>query len=347
MNITEYDEVRAKLEEVKDVCDFIPDASTDEGYKKSKSVALDVGRLLTALEKARKAKKAYFIDGGKEVDIQAKSIKQELEAFQLPHKEAYKELDNLKKEREAARKQELEDRVAQIRDLPDQMRDASSDEVKMALESLQQEECLDFYEYATPALKARNESRTALATMFGDKLKAEDEARELDKLRAEKEAREKADHEESIRREAAAKAEEEKADAIKREKLAKEEAANANYAADMARLNAEDQKKRLEKRIAEDNRIAAENAAQAKRQAKINEDMAAKNSRLKEVARQKEVKRLEQVEADKREADKKHVGNIRREAKEALMALGLSEKQSKDVVLAINSGDVPHVKITY
>jgi len=220
MNITEYDEVRAKLEEVKDACNFIPDASTDEGYKKSKRVALDVGKLLTALEKARKDKKAYFIDGGKEVDIQARSIKDELEAFQLPHKEAYKELDNLKKEREAARKQELEDRVAQIRDLPEQMRDASSDEVKMALESLQQEECLDFYEYATPALKARNESRTALATMFGDKLKSEDEARELDKLRAEKEAREKADHEESIRREAAAKAESDAALAKDREEQA-------------------------------------------------------------------------------------------------------------------------------
>lgn len=336
MNITEYDEVRAKLDEVKDACGFIPDVSTDEGYSKSKRVALDVGKLLTSLEKTRKEKKAYFIDGGKEVDIQAKSIKQELEGFQLPHKEAYKELDNIKKEREAARKQELEDRVAQIRDLPEQMRDGSSGDVKMALESLQQEECLDFYEYATPALKARNESREALAKMFGDKLKAEDEARELDKLRAEKEARDKADHEESIRREASAKADKAKADAIEREQAAKQAQIDAEAAQVQAERRAIDQAKQAEK-----------DAKAAAKQAKLNAEVAAENARLAEVARQEEAKRLEQAEVDKREANKKHVGNIRREAKEALMALGLSEKQSKDVVLAINSDSIPHVKITY
>ena len=83
MNITEYDEIRAKLEEVKDTCNFIPDVTTKEGYDKSKRVSLDVGKLLTALEKTRKDKKAYFLQGGKEVDTQAKVISSELEQYRL------------------------------------------------------------------------------------------------------------------------------------------------------------------------------------------------------------------------------------------------------------------------
>ena len=95
MQIVEYDEIREKLDEVKECCGFLPDVTTGEGYEKSKRVALDVGKLLTALEKKRKDKKAYFLEGGKQVDSQYKTIAAELEKYQLPHKNAYKELDNL------------------------------------------------------------------------------------------------------------------------------------------------------------------------------------------------------------------------------------------------------------
>ena len=60
-HIAEYDEVSAKIDEMADAANFIPDASTKEGYDKSKRVALDIGKAKTILEKARKAKKKYFL----------------------------------------------------------------------------------------------------------------------------------------------------------------------------------------------------------------------------------------------------------------------------------------------
>lgn len=337
MNIVEYDEIRAKLDEVKETSNFLPDVTSDEGYQKSKRVSLDIGKLRSALDKVRKERKAYFLEGGREVDKQAKSIDAELEQYQTPHKDAYKELDNLTKEREAARKAALEERVSTIRDLPEAMRDMSSDEVKMALESLQQEECLDFYEYTEHALKARNSSREALSKMFGEKLQQEKEAEELAELRKEAEERAVKDREEEIKKEAAAKAEAEKQAAIKREQEAKE-----------AALRAEQEKVAAEKRAIEQEKIAEENRIKAEKQAKIDTEKAVEAARLAEIERQENEKRIAAEEEAKREANKKHVGAIRKAAKEALMSeCGLSEERAKNVILAINSDKIPSVTLRY
>lgn len=307
MTITEYDEFKSKIGEIKDACDFLPDVTTDEGYAKSKRVALDVGKVLTKLEKVRKEKKAYFIDGGKQVDSEAKEIKAELESFQLPHKDAYKELDNLKKEREANRKAALEQRVEFMRTLAESMAESHSSEIQCAMQQMQDEECMDFYEYTEQALKARNAARNDLGVLFAKASKAEAEAVELERLRKESAEREQKDREARIASEAKASAEAETLAAVEREKAAEQRA------------------------------IDAENAAK----------VAAENARLQAIAEQEAAaKRIADEEAA-RLANNEHVSNIRREAKEALMALGLSEAQSKVVVLAINSGSIPCVSISY
>jgi len=308
MQIVEYDEIREKLDEVKTSCNFLPDVTTEEGYEKSKRVALDVGKLLTALEKKRKDKKAYFLEGGKQVDSQAKTIAAELEQYQLPHKSAYKELDNLKKEREANRKAELERRVQEMRDLPGVMSDSDSAGVKMAMEAMQAEECLDFYEYSMQALEARNAARTALGVMFASKLKSEAEAVELEKLRADKAKRDQEAHEENIRREASAKAEQEAAAAKDREEQAKKELI-----------------------------MAKEEAA-----------IAAENARLAEVARQAEARRIEDEAQAAREADKANISKVRGDIKTALMTLyGLDEDKAKQITLGLCRGDIPHSTVKY
>ena len=114
LHIVEYDEVSQQIDEITEYANFIPDVTTDEGYEKSKRVSLDAGKLLTALEKTRKDKKSYFINGGKQVDLQAKAIAEKIELIQLPHKSAYKELDRLKKEREESRKLLLQTRIETI-----------------------------------------------------------------------------------------------------------------------------------------------------------------------------------------------------------------------------------------
>lgn len=319
MQIVEYDEIREQLEKVKEACDFLPDTTTEEAYGKSKRVSLDVDKLLTALEKKRKDKKAYFLEGGRQVDAQAKSIAEELEQYQKPHKQAYKALDNAIKELEANRKAELEQRVQQMRTLPYDMRDSDSRGLLLAMESMQSEECLGFYEYTMQALEARNSARAALGAMYADTLKAETEAVELAKLRAEKEARDKSDYEDKIRREASAKAELEKAEAIKREEIAKQA-------------------------LIESEAKAVEAQKQSIRYA---EEMAEK-ARLAEIARQAEAKRIEDSETARREADKNHKASINNAAVAAIMSeCGITEETAKSIVIAIAKGKIPSVKISY
>ncbi len=316
--ITEYDEIKAGIETVKEQANFLPDVTTDEGYEKSKRVSLDIGKLLTSLEKKRQEKKRYFLDGGKEVDSQAKAIAKQLEEIQEPHKLAYKELDKLRKEREARRKAELEERVFYMHNLPAMMADSCSEEVMGALTELQGEECLDFYEFTEQALKARNTSREELKSLFARKQKEEAEAAELAKLRAEAAEREKRDREEAIRKEAAAKAEKEKAEAEERERQAKQEAEQAEARAKQAAENAE-------------------------RQAKE----AAERARREEMERQEAERAEQKRQEDARLANKRHIGKVRKEAKEDLMDLGIIESEAKRIVMAINNGTVRNITINY
>ena len=131
--IAEYDEFAAKMDELKDKANHIPDASNEEGYEKAKRIHLDFRKIENALEKVRKDKKAYFIQGGKEVDGQAKAIMKQIESLRIPHTEAYQEIDNAKKEREAKRKADLEERVEYIRTLPEAVKEMDSESIRCAL----------------------------------------------------------------------------------------------------------------------------------------------------------------------------------------------------------------------
>ncbi len=231
MIITEYDEFQAKIGEVQEACNFIPDVSTDEGYAKSKRVSLDVGQILTKLEKVRKDKKAFFLEGGKQVDLQAKAIKNQLEEFQLQHKEAYKAVDQAKKDRENARKEALESRVEHMRTLAESMADSHSSEIQAAMQAMSDEECLDFFEFTESALKARNKARADLGELFVKKQKLEQDAIELEKLRKAVEEQAIKDREEAIRKEASEAADRARVEAENRAIKAEQDAKDAIEAA--------------------------------------------------------------------------------------------------------------------
>lgn len=341
--IIELNEFKENMAKLKDTANFIPDVSDDDGYQKSKRVSLDIGKVLTSLEKVRKEKKAYFLEGGREVDRQSSELKEALELIQSPHKIAYKELDNQKKEREAKRKAELEERVEFMRLLPENMADSCSDEIAAAIEELKSNECLDFYEFTEQALKARNKSVSELSVMFAKVLQAEKDAEELAKLKKAEAERQQKEHEESIKKEAAAKAEAEKQAAIERENEAKRQAEQA----EIDKLAAEKEALETAKQAAIDKKDAESRAIQAEKDAEMNAKIAAEKARGEELARQKAELEAEIAETEKREANKRHVGNIRKEAKEALMKIGISEDLAKKAVLAINSDEIPHVSISY
>lgn len=161
---------------------------------------------------------------------------------------------------------------------------------------------------------------------------AKAEADRIAKEAAEAEAKRIADqksHEEELKRQAAEQAEREKAEAIK-------QAAEAKQAAiDAEKLRA------LEAKQAEANRIEAE------RVAKINAEAAAEAARLAEIARQDAIKAQEAKDLATLEANKKHVGACRRQTKESLMSIGITEADAKKIVLAVSSGKISRLTMSY
>ncbi len=334
--VAAYDEFRASMATARDACNFLADMTTTEGYEKSKRVALDGRKIINNVENKRKELKKKSLDEGRLIDSEAKSIIAEIEEFQLPHQEAYKELDKLKKERVQQLKDALNERVRVIRELPEAMADSDSDGVKMALESLQVEECLDFYELTAEALKARNASKEALSKMFADKLKQEKDAVELAELRKKQAKQEQKDRDERIAKEASEKAEREAKAAKDAEQKAIEQAAEA-----VRQREASEKQAQIDADLAEERRVESE------RQAAIDVEAAAKAATEEAERVQKSKEDAEAAETARNEANKKHVGKIRGEAKECLIALGVDEKMAKKIILAIHTKNIDNISISY
>ena len=190
---------------------------------------------------------------------------------------------------------------------------------------------------AAEKLAAEVDEAQELALLMNDKFDAnKKEADRLAKELAEKESQrleaERIEREKRIAEEAT---ERERLASIEREEAAKRQVEEA----ERAKIAAEERAK-LEAEQAEQRRLQAEN------QAKIDADNAAEQARLAEVARQEaEAKRIADEQA-KREANKKHIGRIRKEAKETLMNF-VDEETAKKIVLAINNGEITNVTINY
>lgn len=339
--IAEYDAVAAQIDEIKSVANFIPDASTKDGYDKSKRVSLDVGKLMTKLEKTRVEKKAHFLQGGKEVDTQAKAIKVLLDEIQSPHKEAYQLVDQIKKNREAERKERLDSRVSDIRLLPDNMADSTSDEIQLALNHLNNEECLDFYEFTEQALKSRNDSRTALAKLFIKRKKEEEDAAELLELRRKSAIRDAEIIAESL------KAQEE----IRIKKAADYARADAEAKAELAEKNKEfaEQREKIAKEEAEIARVIAE--ADAKQAVIYAEEEAERKIAEAKAAHDQKIindRLAEEAETKRREKNKNHAKKINNQAVKCLMKVeGIDKDLAIKVVTAIAKKEIDNVSIKY
>lgn len=190
---------------------------------------------------------------------------------------------------------------------------------KAAAEKLQKE-IDDLYDYAVLLNEQFDRERLEAA----DKAKAEAERVELERLQREKQI------------------------AIKAAAKAKAEA--AQEALELAKkVEAEKKANELAIEQAKIQKIAAEERAKVlAEQAEQREKQAAEQARIDEISRQQAEEARIKSESEAREANKKHVGSIRKAAKEALMSeCGLDEKLAKEVVMAINSNLIPNVSIQY
>ncbi len=169
---------------------------------------------------------------------------------------------------------------------------------------------------------------------------AAEERKRLEREKMEREATEKAERllieqreqlelEQAATKEIAAKAERDRAAAIE---AAAEAVSQCEAAEEKARQDA----------IEADKRMVLADAI-----AKKQEETAAINARNAEILKQQEKEAAEAAEIENREANKRHVGAIRKAAKESLMTLGVDEAMAKKIVLAVNAGEIRNISINY
>jgi len=203
------------------------------------------------------------------------------------------------------------------------------------------------------AEKLREQAEREAAELLYDHDQALAENQLFDREReiAEKEAEQARIEQERIDREAAAKAEtdrieyeariaKEATERAQREakeaaERAKREAAEKIKAAEDAAKQAEREKIEAQQRA----KIQAENAEREKQEA-------AELARQTILAEQKAAQEKERIAQLRVENNKKHVGNIRREAKDDLLRF-VDEPTAKKIVLAISKGEIGNVTINY
>lgn len=327
---------------------FVPDVTTKKGREAIASIAYKVAKSKTALDNLGKDLVAELKDVPRKIDAERKRMRDTLDSWK---DEVRKPLTDF----ELAEEARIEKHEHNIRwfNIRLENTDLDSNELKAAIAGVK-ENIIDeqYEEFEARAHKVKESVLRSLEIALDERLKREEEQAELARLRAEAAQREQKEREERIAREAAenARIAAEKAAADERQRLVDEQARKDREAqaaidkaerekleAENARLRQEQQAKEAAER-AEQDRLAAIAKSEADKQAAIEAER----------KRQSDTVEAERFETEKRERNKAHVGQKRKEAKESLMAAcGVSEDVAKAVVLAIANGKIDNVSIAY
>lgn len=318
------------------------DISTEAGRDAIKSLAYKVARSKTALDEMGKTLVAEWKAKANAVDAERRTIRDRLDALK---EEVRKPVTDW----ESADRQRIDEHEQHLERLN---RAAVFDEQEPTVAAIKQRENWlsgfahnrDWQEFAQRAREARESVGRTLTLMLEAAEKREAERAELERLRREQTEREQRERDEKIAREAAerarleaeAKAERDAAEAAARAR-AEQERVEREKAEALARAEKAEADRKAAAEKAERDRVEAE--ARARREQE--EAVAAERRRAAEA------KAAEQAAAAKREQDKKHRAKINNEARDALVATGITGEQGTAIVTAIARGEIPHVKISY
>lgn len=329
------------LEKIRAGVNEVPDLSTAKGRARIASLAAQVSRSKTAVEKPGR-------DYLKRLKEQPKVVEAELRRFVT-------ECDQLRdevrrpltewEEAEKARTEALQQRLVDLRALSDVIDTAgnylpSADIQARILEAKSVVLDDSWQERAAEAGVAKDSTIQQLEASLVIAQKREHEAAELDRLRKDAEEKARLEREENIRREAAEQA---KRDAEAKAQAEIDAAARRESEARAATERADREKIEAQQKAEREAKAAAEKAEQEK-----NAAIAAERRRQEEAesARLAEQKRIAEEEA-RRAADKEHRRSINRQAIADLIESGLTQEMAEKALIAIASGKVSAVSIKY
>lgn len=341
------------LEEIRKQVNEVPDLTTAKGRARVASLAAQVSRSKTAIEKPGRDYLKRLKELPKEVEAELRRFVTECDAIRDETRRPLTEWEQAEDER----KQALQQRLITLRALADVIDDAGnylpSSDIQARLSEAKAVTLDDTWqEIATEAGVAKDATVRKLEAAVIVAKQREDQAAELERLRKEAEEKARRDHEEKLkqeaaeaaRREAEQKAQVEREEAARREAKLKAKAEQAERDRIAAQEHAEREAKEAQERTAKLAQEAREQAEREKQAAIAEEQRKAKEA---EGARLAEEKRIAD-EATARAADKEHRKAINNSAKSDLIAnAGLTEEQAIAVITAIAKGTISAITINY
>lgn len=324
-----YQRVKAEVD------GHVPDLTTAKGRGEIKALAYKVTRSKTAIDDAGKKLNEEARAKINAVDAQRRKIREELDALAEEVRRPLTEWEDAEKARIATVKQTRESVIGLGNSSPQDGTQEIRDRL-MALAEIELDADVLREEYDEIAAQ-KQESHDYLTAHLARAEKAEADAAELLRLRAEAEAR-AADEREARERAERERAEKEAAelaaaaDRERQERAEQEAKARADRAAEEAR-QAEIAKANAERERIE--REAAERVAKAEAEAKrVRDEEAARQAQIEQTRREEEA----------RQRDREHRGKVMKAAKEAIMECGADEETAKKIVLAIFAENIPNVR---
>lgn len=358
------------LKQIKEkVTSEVFDVSTEKGRDVIRSTARKIASSKTAIDAMGKELKSEWKAKCDSIDLERRKIWDELETLQATVRQPLTDFENKEKERIANHERELAV-LANWANLGAGGTYQQAEENLVSLDGAYQSR--NWEEFKARADAAYIEARGSLIASAHNLKKQEEERLELERLRREEDARKQKEREEAIAREAAEKAkkdaeekaakekaafeakQKEEAERLSREAAAREAALEAEKArAEQEKIEAEERAKKAEQEAIRQAEKAKTDAAAAeeKRLADI------EKARKEEEARQQKIRDDEDAEKASREADKAHRAEIHNKIRviieciiketEHIEAEGDTSSFAKNIIIAIASGKIPHVKIIY
>lgn len=308
--IAAYDEFRKQLSELRQHNNTVVfDYETPQGNKEARSHIYQLRKTKSAVDRVRKAEKAYYLEMGRKVDSEAKEIVAEIEDMIEVHQKPLDEIE----QREADRKARHEDGIQRMRTLIEDMPESvSADHLRNRLARLQEYSIgPEWEEYQPEAERIQRKGVEALQERIAAQEKYEAEQAELEELRREKAERDRKDHEARIAQEAEQRAREE---AEQREAALKRQAQEAEERAARAEQEAQERAQReAEERTRQEKEAAEKRQRDREHAAKIHREIAAAI------------------------LDRCPAGS----------GGHLAAEQAQAIVVAMAKGQIPHVSISY
>lgn len=314
----------------------VPDLTTKKGRDRIASLAAQVSRSKTAVEKPGREYLKHLKELPKTIEAELREF---VNACDSLRDEVRKPLTDWE-EAEQARIDSHKYAIASFSDMA--ISGESSSEIQLLISGLESRKLSeqDCEEYFSQYVTAKESAIEQLKSRHAAALQAEFQAAELVRLKKEAAEREQKEREERIAREAA--------EAARRQ--AEEEARRQREAAERAERDRQLEAERREMQL----KLEAENAERRRLEAEQRQADELKQAELRaQQAVENERRRIEQeqaaakAEADRQAENKAHRASVNREILAALVGAGLTEENAKLVITMAAKGSAGRLTVNY